>query len=548
MRWLITLLIALAGVAGNLAAEGQPVAPIRVIVGPPQPVPRGPRHVAIGDVNDDGIGDAVVACDAADGVWAIMSDGKGGFAGATFSFALPSVGPVALGYFGSDRRLDLVTTDQSGPTIGCGVLVASACGDGCFRPPKRIDDTVRAAALVVADRDGDGDVDLAAGNGLRGVGDPAAAMDVTIITNLGGNRGFAAGTSFAIADNAWPEDIEAADFDSDGTLDLAVLDTNPAHQAEILVLPNGRPPSMTCTEPCSFAAATGRHPVALVAKDFNGDGAADLAVANSDPALGAHSISILLNRTREVEGVRRGTAEFEVLPPVEVTCPPELAGVAVSCRVTDIGAADFNRDGLNDVVVSVATNAGEDAGEPSDGLLVYYHGLGDGRLARSREALVFPDPMAIAVGDVTGDTLPDVVVAETRSDFITAVRSVLSSATRCGDDGQCWSGYCTDGVCCEVNDCGPGRRCDVGGGEGECRPASPTDPTPTARAVCVGDCDGDKAITVDEVVAVVAIAVGEAEPSACPAIGRDGAFGVTVDDVVAAIANALRGCSLLASR
>lgn len=72
-------------------------------------------------------------------------------------------------------------------------------------------------------------------------------------------------------------------------------------------------------------------------------------------------------------------------------------------------------------------------------------------------------------------------------------------------------------------------------------------PTPTATATptpgpCVGDCNGDGRITVDELVRGVNIALGNAGAGDCHGLDRQGQGRVAIDDLVAAVAGALRGC------
>lgn len=67
------------------------------------------------------------------------------------------------------------------------------------------------------------------------------------------------------------------------------------------------------------------------------------------------------------------------------------------------------------------------------------------------------------------------------------------------------------------------------------------DPLPSAARTCGGDCDGDGAVTVNEVVTAVTIVLGGGSLDACPAIltggGRPG-----VAELVAAVGNALCAC------
>ncbi len=57
-----------------------------------------------------------------------------------------------------------------------------------------------------------------------------------------------------------------------------------------------------------------------------------------------------------------------------------------------------------------------------------------------------------------------------------------------------------------------------------------------------GDCNGNAAVTVNELILDVRIALGESTPTACPAIDSDGSRAVTVDDLLRAVNRALSGC------
>jgi len=70
--------------------------------------------------------------------------------------------------------------------------------------------------------------------------------------------------------------------------------------------------------------------------------------------------------------------------------------------------------------------------------------------------------------------------------------------------------------------------------------ASPS-ATPT-QPVCVGDCNHNLAVTVDELLRGVRISLGEGPLSLCPAMDRNGSGEVTVDELVTAVDNALTGC------
>jgi hypothetical protein len=61
-------------------------------------------------------------------------------------------------------------------------------------------------------------------------------------------------------------------------------------------------------------------------------------------------------------------------------------------------------------------------------------------------------------------------------------------------------------------------------------------------APCVGDCNGDGMVSINELIQAVGIALGNLPLSACPAVDADGNGTVAVNELVAAVGNALNGC------
>jgi len=68
-----------------------------------------------------------------------------------------------------------------------------------------------------------------------------------------------------------------------------------------------------------------------------------------------------------------------------------------------------------------------------------------------------------------------------------------------------------------------------------------------ADARCAGDCSGDGAVSVDEIVTLVNIALGILGVDRCTAGDLDGDGQVTVDEILSAVADALGGCTPVAS-
>ena len=126
--------------------------------------------------------------------------------------------------------------------------------------------------------------------------------------------------------------------------------------------------------------------------------------------------------------------------------------------------------------------------------------------------------------------------------------------------GQCEPA--NEGVTCEgPTECtaqGHCERVDIGTGvRGLCLPGAATAPSPTPTATtqlassptplppgsCVGDCSGDGHVTVDEILTMVNIALGNAPLSDCSPGDANGDHQITVDEVLAAVNNALNGCT-----
>lgn len=67
--------------------------------------------------------------------------------------------------------------------------------------------------------------------------------------------------------------------------------------------------------------------------------------------------------------------------------------------------------------------------------------------------------------------------------------------------------------------------------------------TPTVRP-CVGDCNGNKDVTVNELITMVGIALGSAPLSACTAGDADRNGQIAINEIITGVNNALDGCAL----
>lgn len=71
----------------------------------------------------------------------------------------------------------------------------------------------------------------------------------------------------------------------------------------------------------------------------------------------------------------------------------------------------------------------------------------------------------------------------------------------------------------------------------------PATPTRTAGVVCVGDCNGNGTVAINELVLAVGIALGNNTIDQCMSVDANGNGTVAINELVQAVGNALEGCS-----
>jgi hypothetical protein len=226
-----------------------------------------PNSVVTGDFNGDGIFDLVSLGLGTGNTFAVsLAFGPDEFETST-SNSLPADAITyftpAVGDFNRDGCLDLIVAATTG------VYFLPGNGDGTFGTPVFIptDTSAQGTQVVAGDFNGDGILDLAVSN--------IDLMGGTVSILLGiGDGTFQ--THANIPFNLFPGQIEAADFNGDGKLDLAVLEFASSTASVSILLGNG---DGTFHSKVDFPA--GISPAAFALGDFNGDDRVDLAVSDS---------------------------------------------------------------------------------------------------------------------------------------------------------------------------------------------------------------------------------------------------------------------------
>src|SRR5207248_1325674 len=151
----------------------------------------------------------------------------------------------------------------------------------------------------------------------------------------------------------------------DGIPDLAVANKGSATVS--ILLGNG---DGTFQAAQSYDAGT--SPQSLVVGDFNGDGHADLAVAND--IIGAGTVSVLLGNG---DGTLQAAQSYDG-----------------GFRPWSVAVGDFNSDGVPDLAV---------ANNSIPGTVKILLGNGDGTFRPSQDYTTGPLAQSVAVGDFNGD-------------------------------------------------------------------------------------------------------------------------------------------------
>jgi hypothetical protein len=300
---------------------------------------------------------------------AVSGTGSGAVAFRRISQTLVSPIAMAMADFNGDGIPDLVTLGTYG---GNQLTVLLGKGDGTFSKSS-FAGPIGPVELVTGDFNGDGIPDIA-----------VSSTNSAFTVYLGNGDGtFVQGQTIKIAGARTIAGLIAtADFNGDGIADLAITTITGGGggtRSVAILLGNGDGTFQT-----PLAGPKTSDAVALIATDINGDGKADLVVANGL----ADTLTVALGN---------GDGTF-ALPTTISTVGNNVA----------LASADLNRDGIPDFVVV------DDAGDPPTVLL----GKGDGTFTTlPPDTLIGAYPQTILLADVNGDGIPDLIAPDLASSY-----------------------------------------------------------------------------------------------------------------------------------
>ncbi|HEX8396947.1 MAG TPA: VCBS repeat-containing protein, partial [Pyrinomonadaceae bacterium] len=241
-------------------------------------IPTGGTHpisLKIGDFNRDGKPDFVVANRNSNNVSILLGNGNETFAAATTIAVGNRPLSIETADFNRDGKADFATANSTSDTIS----LFPGNGDGTFGAAVNLPAGTFPAFVKASDINRDSIADLLVVNG--GVNAPG-------ITIFKGNGDGTFQNASSIRFGNLLKSLDAADFNSDGSPDLSVVDSD--RSAVWRLYGDG-----TGAFGNPIAYGVGLFPLAVIAADADNDGKTDLVSANA----GSSSLSLLLNKCAE---------------------------------------------------------------------------------------------------------------------------------------------------------------------------------------------------------------------------------------------------------
>jgi hypothetical protein len=282
-------------------------------------------------------------------------------------------GAVAIGDMNSDRTPDIVTTAPDAVAIYLGD------GRGGFRqaPGSPFAAGNNPNDIVLGDFNEDGRLDIAIAN------HETSYLSVLLAGRTGPSRPF----QVAVPSRPHPHGVASGDFNRDRHLDLAVESWD---ENSVLIL-HGNGKGVFASEPTRVTV--GRKPYhKLRAADLNDDGTADMVTTNTDGS----SVSVLCSDGR---GALRPARD-----------------IATAASPFAVAMGDVNGDRHLDMAVAHRWGSVD----PNRDRLTVLLGAGDCTFTASSESpmTVGTSPTDVAIGDVDGDGIGDIAVANMGSDDV----------------------------------------------------------------------------------------------------------------------------------